>query len=534
MKKSLSKLLTLGKTSAKGGFNLFWGIAISSIITAAAVMIVAGILTEDEYGLFAIALTAPNLIQLIRDLGIDQATIKYIAQYKQENKTDKIKNILKSTIIFELILGTILTLTTFLLSTFLATNIFSRPEIMPIIQIASFTIFAQALIKITQSAFIGYEKMQYHSITLVIQSVIKASLMIFLIISGFGVLGAIMGHTIAILTAGTASMIIFYEKIYKTLKTDNKLELKTNLKNMLKFGLPLSGSIILTGFMTQFYNFLVAIYVSDSIMGNYQVTLNFLVLVTFFVTPVSTILFPAFSKIDGKKEQTILQNVFGSSVKYASLIIIPTTFMVMSLSQTAVATLFGSKYEFAPIFLSFYLILYLFTAFGYLSSANLIKSQGRTDINLKLGLLSSVIGIILAFSIIPTFGIIGLITTILVSTLPHIILSLYWINKNYKAKINLKSSTKIITASALSALLTFLTVNTLTTIPNWITLIIGATTYILTYIIIAPILGAITKTDTKNLKEMTKTLGPLKTILTLPINLIEYLITKLQKNQNNQ
>ncbi|MEJ2271077.1 MAG: oligosaccharide flippase family protein [Candidatus Bathyarchaeota archaeon] len=529
----MSKSLDLGKTSAKGGFNLFWGIAVSSIITAAAVMIVARILSEDEYGLFAIALTAPNLIQLVRDLGIDQATIKYIAQYKQENKTDKIKNILKTTIIFELILGITLTLATFLLSSYIASNIFNRPEITPIIQIASLTIFAQALIKVTQSAFIGYEKMQYYSITLIIQSITKASLMIFLVISGFGILGAITGHTTALLTAGIAATIILYQKIFKNLKTDKKLELKSTLKNMFKYGLPLSGSIILTGFMTQFYNFLVAIYVTDSIMGNYQVTQNFLVIINFFVLPVSTILFPAFSKIEGKKEPKILQNVFSSSVKYASLIILPTTFMLMSLSQIAVATLFGNKYEFAPIFLSLYIILYLFTAFGYLSSANLIKSQGRTDINLKLGLLSSTTGIILAFTIIPAYGIIGLITTILVSTLPHIILSLYWINKNYKAKINLKTSTKIITASALSALLTFLTVNQLTSFPNWITLIIGATTYFLTYIIIAPILGAITKTDTKNLKEMIKTLGPLKIILIIPINLIEYLETKLQKNQNN-
>ncbi|MEJ2242341.1 MAG: hypothetical protein P8Y18_09390, partial [Candidatus Bathyarchaeota archaeon] len=130
--------------------------------------------------------------------------------------------------------------------------------------------------------------------------------------------------------------------------------------------------------------------------------------------------------------------------------------------------------------------------------------------------------------------IIGLITTILVSTLPHIVLSLHWIHKIYKAKINLESSTRIMAASALSALLTFLSVNQLTTLSNWIALIIGVTIYILTFIIIAPILGAITKTDTANLKEMTKTLGPLKTILALPLNLIEYLIKKLQKNQNNQ
>ena len=90
----MSDVIDLARTSAKGGFNLFWGVAASSIISALGVMIVAGILEEAEYGLFAIALTAPNFIQIIRDLGVDQATIKYTAQYNQENNTAKIKNIL--------------------------------------------------------------------------------------------------------------------------------------------------------------------------------------------------------------------------------------------------------------------------------------------------------------------------------------------------------------------------------------------------------------------------------------------------------
>lgn len=75
----MRKSLDLAKTSTKGGFNLFWGIAGSSVISAVGVMIIAGILSENEYGLFAIALTVPNLFQIIRDLGIDQSVIKYIA-----------------------------------------------------------------------------------------------------------------------------------------------------------------------------------------------------------------------------------------------------------------------------------------------------------------------------------------------------------------------------------------------------------------------------------------------------------------------
>jgi len=528
----VSKSLSLAKVSAKGGFNLFWGVAASSIISALGVMIVAGILSEGEYGLYTIALTAPLLIQQFRDFGIDQATIRYTAQYNQENAPNKIKNILAAAISFEILLGLTLSITVYLLSGFLAANIFNRPEISPLIQIASFTIFAQALIQVADSAFIGYEKMKYRSTNLVVQSTLKTLLMISLVVSGFGVFGAILGYTIAFLLTGVTSLTLLYLKIYKKLRkqNNNKLEILQTLKNMFKYGLPLSGSIILSGFISQFYNLLVAIYLTDQIIGNYRVAINFAVLVAFFVSPVSIIMFPVFSKINAQKEPKTLRNVFQFSVKYASLLIIPATFMVMVLSQPAVSTLFGlEKYQQTPQYLSLYISLYLFTAFGHLSSENLIKGQGRTDINLKLSILSSTIGTILALTLIPTYGIIGLITTILTSTILKLAFSLWWIKKHYNFTINWKSSTKILAASATSALITYITITQLN-LANWITLILGATIYLATYIITAPLIGAINQKDITNLKEMLKPLGPLAPILTTPLKLIEHLITKFQKN----
>ncbi len=527
----MSKAVKLAKTSTKGGFNLFWGVALSSIISALGVMIVAGILEEGEYGLVAIALTAPSLIQIIRDLGIDQATIKYIAQYNQENKTTQIKNILIAGITFEFLLGIILSIFSYLISGFLATQIFNRPEITFLIQIASFTIFGNALIKISDSAFIGYEKMHYHSATLVIQSFFKAFLMITLVLSNFGVYGAVLGTTIAFFIAGIVGITLLYLKIYKKLNhKTNKHQIRPNLKKMFKYGLPLSGSIIMGGFMTQFYAFLIAIYLSDQIIGNYNLALNFAILVAFFVQPVQTLLFPAFSKIDAKKESQTLQNVFQYSVKYGSLLIVPATFMVMALSQPAVATLFPGKYELTPIYLSLYIIIYLYTAIGYLSSGNLIKSQGRTDINLKLGLLSTVLGIFLSLILIPTMGVIGLIATTLISGIPSIIISLLWIKKHYNAAIDWKSSARIILSSLISAALTYSVVYLLN-IANWITLIIGATIFTISYLITAPLIGAINKEDTENLKEMLKALGPIGSILNIPLNIIEKLANKFQKNK---
>ena len=206
----MSKAIKLARTSAKGGFNLFWGVATSSLITALGVILVARILSPSEYGLVAIALIAPNLIQIIRDLGIDQATIKYTAQYNQENKPANIKNVLAAGITFELLLGSTLSVASYLLSGFLATTIFNRPEITPLIQMASLTIFGHALLKAAQSAFTGYEKMEYHSTILIVQSILRAVLMILLVLLGLGAYGAIIGYTIAYLITGLTSIILLY------------------------------------------------------------------------------------------------------------------------------------------------------------------------------------------------------------------------------------------------------------------------------------------------------------------------------------
>jgi len=322
----------MAQISAKGVFNIFWGLAASSIISAIGVMLVAGILSEGEYGLVAIILTGPNLIAIFRDWGVDWATIKYTAQYRSENKEENVKSIVSSIVVFEIILGSSLSLLSFFVSGFLASSIFDRPDIMPLIQIASFTIFADALLKAAQAVFTGYEKMEYHSITSIIYSILKTGFMLLLVILGFGTFGAVVGTTISYLLSGVISILLLYVAIFKKLKPkDSKLEIFSTIKTMFRYGLPLSISAIVSGFLAQFYNVLIAIYCTDIFIGNYQVALNFAFIVTFFVMPVITVLLPAFSKLDGHKEQETLKNVFQFSVKYAALLIVPIAFAVIAL-----------------------------------------------------------------------------------------------------------------------------------------------------------------------------------------------------------
>jgi len=241
------------------------------------------------------------------------------------------------------------------MSGFLATNIFNRTDIKALIQVASFTIFAGALLTAAQSAFTGYEKMEYTSITMICQFAFKTVLAPLLVILGYGAFGVILGSTVAFLTAGLISVLILYLALYKKIRrlSDDKPKIVETIKTMLKYGLLLSISAILSGFLMQFYNFLIAIYCTDVIISNYSVAMNFAVLITFFSTPIATVLFPAFSKLNPQEETETLRNVFQFSVKYAAFLVVPAAAAVIALSQPAVSTLFGEKYTLAPLYLKF-------------------------------------------------------------------------------------------------------------------------------------------------------------------------------------
>jgi O-antigen/teichoic acid export membrane protein len=526
----VSKSLNLARVSAKGGANVLWGLTLSSVISAVGVIVVAGILSEAEFGLLTKALIGPTIIMFIRDLGIDQATIKYTTQYRTENNIEKLKNIVISGTVFEVILGTVFTAISLLLSGFMA-NILDKPTIVPLIQIASFTILAGALLKAAQSAFIGYEKMQFHSVTLIVHSILKTGLMVLLVTLRFGVYGAMIGNAVSHLSAGLIGIALLYLIVIKKLQTqEGKLQLLSTLKTMLKFGLPLSIAAILVGVLSQFYSFLLAIYTTDQVYGNYQIALNFAILVSVFATSITTVMLPTFSKVKVQEDPKTVRSVFQYSIKYTSLLIVPLTFAVMTLSKPGVETLFQDNYEYAPFFLSLYVISFLYSAFGNLSTGALINSQGKTQVSMRITILTFIVGLVLGGVLIPQFGVLGLIVTHLTAGIPGLITALLWIYKNYNAAVDWKSSTKILAASAFSAILAYWILNQVN-LASWISLLLGAAVFLGAYMITAPLIGAINHDDTKNLQDLLKSLGPLGPIVNPLLYPIEKITSKTRKSK---
>jgi O-antigen/teichoic acid export membrane protein len=349
---------------------------------------------------------------------------------------------------------------------------------------------------------------------------------------GLGTYGAITGFTLATLLAGLIGVMLMFT-VYKRLPNPNgnKLEIGNNIKKMLKYGVPLSLGTILAGFLLQYYNFLLYIYVADdALIGNYAIAKNFVVLITFFAVPVTTMLFPTFSKIDHQKDRETLKNVFQTSVKYASLLVVPVAAMVMALAQPAISTLFGNKYAEAPLFLALLAITYLYPVLGSLSIGSLINGQGQTTFNLKIAIITAAVGFPLGFILISNYGVLGLIIITLTASIPGIIISLVFIRKRYHVTVHWKSSAKIFLSSAVAATITYVLIAQLHSFTSLTRLIIGVAIFTPTYLTAAILTKTFNRTDINNLREMFSALGPLRRLFNIILNIIEKLMALLRAN----
>jgi O-antigen/teichoic acid export membrane protein len=475
------------------------------------------------------------MIGLFRDWGVNSAMTKYIASLRLENKDSEIRDIIVAGLTFEVTVGLVLTLISLLSANFIATAIYHRPESAPLISIISIAIFGGSLLNASQSSFIGFEKMGLSSFTLICQAIVKTAVGPVLVILGYGVIGASVGYTAASLFAGLIGITTLYFAVFRKLrKMENKRSglreclrglpdtLKRNLKRMLKYGVPLSISTILASILAQIYGLAMAFSVSDNaILGNYSTAANFAVLLTFLSIPISTVLFPAFAKLDPENERVLVSNIFASSAKYTALVLVPATMAMMVLSKPMISTLYGeARFVTAPFFLTLLVVTNLFVVFGSLSLGSFLSGLGETRMAMELGIVTMAFGLPLGLILIPRYGILGVIVGNMVSGIPSMLWGLYWVWKHYEAKAEFRSSAKIFTASALAAIVSYLTISFLHT-TAWVQLVLGLAVFLLIYVFGAPLIGAVGQSEINTLRNMFSGLGIVSKMINIPLEMAE-------------
>ncbi len=532
----MDKAVKMGKTSATGSFQLFIGRIVSTIVLAVGTIIVGIFISDVQYGLYTIALVPATTFLLFQDWGVSFALTKYCANLRAAKKEGELRRIIISGLTFEVITGIALTLISFLTANFVASAIFSNPESAFLVALASIAILFTAIYGVSLSVFIGFERMRLSTVVMIVSAIVQGLVSPLLVFLGFGAFGALVGYTVGSVASGVTGLALLYFAIFRKLPLGslNKPKILQTLKPLLHYGIPLSIATIISGVTSQIYYFVMASSADVAMIGNYKIATNFAVFLTFFIYPIQTVVFPAFSKIDPTKDKQLLNTVFASSVKYASLFLAPATIALMILAAPLINTIYGDKWASAPLFLTLSIVGNVFVVLGSLSLSQLLSGMGETRMLMRMKALTFCIGVPLAFLLIPTFGIVGLIVVgSLIAGLPSLLFGLYWTWKRYGTKADLRNSAKIFLASAIAGATTYLFMSTFVA-ASWILLIASALLFLAIYIISIPVVGAVNRMDISNLRVMFSGLGPLSKLLEIPLTIIEKPLSIKEKSSKLQ
>ena len=447
----------IARSSVKGGFYLFIGVTLSTGINALTSILIGRLLGPGNYGLYSLSLTPASLLLIASGFGINVALVKYLSKYDRAGRYGLIKKYIKAGLLLQVSAGIILASIIILYSPFFARYLINRPGAEYYITITSIYIIGILIFNTINQSFIGLNRMERSSILSFLQSSSKFVMAVGLVLLGFGVTGAVTGHSISYLIAGIIGSAILYIYLKNkndrdTLDEQNDLSKVDILFKMIKFGFPVYLYSIMNSFIGVYRNFLMSIFASNIEIGNFVAAMNLSTSVTIFIGPISTVLFPAFSRLEKTSEINIIRDLFQHAVKYSSIIILPVALFIMFLSKDVTYLFYGSSYMFAPTYLMIALIQYLMVGIGSVVLISFFNGLGDTKKVFRIGLLSTLVSIVTYPVLILIYHLIGLLVAILISIVALLSYGLYLAYKEYHVSIDLKSISRIYVAGMIASI----------------------------------------------------------------------------------
>jgi O-antigen/teichoic acid export membrane protein len=480
-------------------------------------LLVARNLGSTSWGLLSIANSIVTLVQLFQDIGIRDALVIFISQNRGENKPGNVRVFMKAGLLISLTTAIILTLVLVVLSDYIAINWYNEPDLGFLVRILSLAIIGRALLFGSYGVTVGFERMELRGSLRIVYSFMKSIVSPFLVLFGLGTLGGVLGEVGPILIAGGLGLY-FTILLYKNLSDEEpEISLRSAIKTIFSFSLPLYLANLLTSTRMQLLTFLMGLYLGDEITGNWTIVLWFSSLLSFINLPVRTTIYPLFSKTTDISE---LEYVYKNSIKFATLLTYPIAFTIMALSDQIIEALFTSDYVYAALFLRLYMITFLFSGVGGSSNVPLLNSQMKTKETFRIKLIPFLITIPSCIVVIPRYGAVAAIILLILGMTVSKFYAVSRVWNIFGFRFHLSSTIKMMLAGLTSSGFTYYLFSRISVNP-WIELMAGGCVSVLLYLTLILLMKTLTQADYIRLNKLGKELGPVSKPFLIFLTLIE-------------
>jgi len=355
--------------------SFFWVISTRIVDQGAylgAMVILARLLSPEDFGLIAIALVFVGVVDSVNEFGLGEAIIQ---------KKDLGENDLYSAFWFSILLALILYLILFFAAPLIA-EFYDRAKLVIIIRLLGLNFLFSLASLVPRSLLtkeLAFEKLSKADVG---STLMYSFCAVILAIEGYGIWSLIVG---SLLRYSFLSILTFY---YLPWKPKFIFSIK-QVSGLLTFGVFVTGGSILRYFYSNSDYLIVGRFLGTRLLGYYTMAFQ---LATFFINELGAIVvrisFPIFSKLQDDRES--LASSFLRVTRYISLLSFPLFIGGIILSRDLVEVFLTSKWF--PILLPFQVLC----GIGLLRSIDviippLLNSKNRPGLNFMYNLICSII-----------------------------------------------------------------------------------------------------------------------------------------------
>lgn len=434
------------------------------------------------YGMWAQILVTISLLTPLAMLGLSPAIVRFLAG---EGDKEKIREGFLSVVAVILFTGSILSVILFYSSDFLASTVFDDLNVSYFIKAASFLVLLSALDEITLTYFRTFRQIKTYSGFALLKTFGELCLITFLLLSGFGLLGAIIA--LAVVKGG----IFIIALSLAISQIGFKLPKLSESKPYLRYGLPLTPNAMIMWIVQSSDRYIIGYFMGMSAVGIYSAAYAIGSLITFFLAPIGFILFPTISKLYEEKKIEEVSNYLKYSLKYFLIFAIPSAFGLSVLAEPLLRALATEEFVSGGIVIPF--IAFGTITFGVFQICIYITHLAKkTELNVILLGTSALSNIILNIILIPPIGILGAAVATLISYAVLALLTIFISFKYLKFDIDWSFILKGIISSIVMTLL-ILKLNPTDVFQVLTSIGIGA----VAYFVLIVLLKGVTKTELK-------------------------------------
>jgi len=450
----------------QNSYILMVGYFLSTAISTIGTIVIIRLISVEENSFINIAYILPNIFINFSELGLNFASIHFIARKASENDEKGIRNVIKINLYIKIIIGTILTLFIAFFPWYIAHEIYQIRDnrMIILIQIASIGVISTILYEALRSFFLGAQNMNMVQYGTILRSSLRTLISIFLIFIGFTLRGPLIGYVFSTLIT-VIFLLLSIKKIYpKGNRTKTPTDWK-ELKKMFHYGYPLMLYSFIVAIQNDIYTLILTVngYIPE--VSYLNVAITSAGLFGILKKAISDSLFPVFSKKkwEIEKEKKSIINYYLFSLKFEALLMLPVAVFIIIFSSDFFSLIFGEKYRIAAPFMSTYFLIYLFIPIGSISIPALFNGQRHTNIVLYLEIVNLISSVIFSLILINYLSGLGVVVGIILGKLVSILYGNLMIHKYYGTVLysNFKNVFSILFMALVSGLFTYIFYNIL-------------------------------------------------------------------------